>query len=179
MDVNTLSRTNVPAHWSRILIIAGSIAMAAGAIDLMEGSLVILPGSGLVALGTFLDGRERRLIAYRMWVFILIAAGVGALWGLSLIGGIGGEAGHSLWWGLLVIPYPVGWYLGIVGPGSPRWLSILGIAVGLWYIAILTMVMRGPARPGGDMGVAPIVVIGALGVLTVVGCLIRLVKRTP
>ena len=51
---------------SRILIIAGSIAMVVGAIDPLEGSLIILPGSGLVALGTFLGQSERRLIGYRL-----------------------------------------------------------------------------------------------------------------
>jgi len=71
--------------WSRILIIVGGIAMLVGAIDPMEGSLLILPGSGLVALGTHLGKGERRLITYRVWVFILVAIGVGALWGLTRI----------------------------------------------------------------------------------------------
>jgi hypothetical protein len=53
--------------------------MVVGAIDPMEGSLLILPGSGMVALGTFIAQSERRLIAYRVWVFILIAIGVGCL----------------------------------------------------------------------------------------------------
>jgi hypothetical protein len=78
--------------WSRILILVGSIAMLVGALDPMEGSVVILPGSGLVALGTFLGQNERRLIAFRVLVFILIAIGVGALWGLSWVGGIGGNS---------------------------------------------------------------------------------------
>ena len=92
---------NARSIWSRILIIVGSIAMLVGAVDPMEGSVVILPGSGLVALGTFLGQSERRLIAFRVWVFILIAIGVGALWGLSMVGGIGGSSGHSMWWGVL------------------------------------------------------------------------------
>ena len=71
---------NARRLWSRILIIVGSIAMLVGALDPMEGSVVILPGSGGVALGTFLGQSERRWIAYRVWVFILIAIGVGALW---------------------------------------------------------------------------------------------------
>jgi hypothetical protein len=40
--------------------------------------VVILAGSGLVALGAFLGQGERPLIAYRVWVFILILIGVGA-----------------------------------------------------------------------------------------------------
>jgi len=34
--------------------------------------------------------------------------GVGALWFLSSLGGIGGKSGHSIWWGLLILPYPTG-----------------------------------------------------------------------
>ena len=63
--------------WSRILIALGSLGMLVGAIDPMEGSLIILPGSLLVALGTFLGQCERRLIAYRVWIFILVAIGLG------------------------------------------------------------------------------------------------------
>jgi hypothetical protein len=48
--------------WSRILIIAGGIAMLVGALDPLEGSLIILPGSGLVALGTFLGHSEGRIV---------------------------------------------------------------------------------------------------------------------
>jgi hypothetical protein len=165
---------NARKLWSRILVIVGSIAMLAGALDPMEGSLVILPGSGLVALGTFLGQSERRLIAYRVWVFILIAIGVGALWGQSMIGGIGGNSGHSIWWGVLVLPYLIGWSMGIWGPGSPRWLLVLGIGVGLWYQAILAMVL---ARAGLQHEGAAIV-ISALGVLTIVGCISRLRNRT-
>ena len=78
--------------WPRIMVVVGGIAMLVGAIDPMEGSLLILPGSGLFAIGTFLGQSERWMIAYRVWVFVLIAIGVGALWGLSMIGGIGGSS---------------------------------------------------------------------------------------
>ena len=101
--------------WSRILIIAGFIALVVGAIDPIEGSLLILPGSGMVAFGTFIAQSERRLITYRAWVFILIAIGVGALWGLSEVGGFGGSSGLSIWWGVLILPYPLAWSMGIWG----------------------------------------------------------------
>ena len=100
---------NARSLWSRILIMVGSVAMLVGALDPMEGSLVILPGSGLVALGTFVGQSERRWIAYRMWVFILIAIGVGAMWGLTMVGGFGGNSGRSMWWGVLILPYLIGW----------------------------------------------------------------------
>ena len=152
----------------------GSIAMLVGALDPMEGSLIILPGSGLVALGTFLRQSERRLIAYRVCVFILIAIGVGAMWGLSAVGGFGGPSGRSMWWGVLILPYLIGWSMGIWGPGSPRWLLVLGIVVGLWYQAILTMVL---ARGGKHAWVGGAILISALGVLTIIGCICRLRKR--
>jgi len=157
--------------WSRILIIVGGIAMLVGAIDPMEGSLLILPGSGLLALGTYLGQRERRLIAYRVWVFILIAIGVGAAWGLTAVGGFGGTSGHSMWWGVLILPYLIGWAMGIWGPDSPRWMLWLGGVVGLWYLAILTMVLK---RPHGTMPIWPSIVVAATGVLTIGGCIYRL-----
>lgn len=160
--------------WAKILVLVGSIAMLVGAIDPMEGSLVILPGSGLVALGTFLGHSQRRLIVYRLWVFSLIAIGVGALWGLSMVGGFGGASGRSYWWGMLVLPYLIGWSMGIWGPGSPRWMLWLGIAVGLWYLTTLVMVL---ARAGLQHASAPIV-ISALGLLTIAGCILRLRHRT-
>lgn len=101
--------------WSRILVIAGSIAMLIGAVDPLEGSLIILPGSGMVALGTLLGKGRHRILLYWMWVFILIAIGVGAMWVLSAFGGIGGTTGHSMWLGVLVLPYPIGWIMGFAG----------------------------------------------------------------
>lgn len=152
--------------------------MLVGALDPMEGSVVILPGSGLVALGAFLGHSERRLIAYRVGVFILIVIGVGAMWGLSWVGGFGGPSGRSMWWGMLILPYLIGWSMGIWGPGSPRWLLLLGIVVGLWYLAILAMVLKGSGGHHGAMSTLPGIVIGTIGVLTIGGCISRLTKRT-
>jgi len=105
-------KTRVP--WPRILVIAGGIAMLAGIVDPLEGSVIILAGSGLVTLGTFLAIPGRRLLVYWICVFILIAVGVGAMFGLSAIGGFGGTTGRSMWWGLPILPYPVGWIMGMV-----------------------------------------------------------------
>lgn len=148
--------------------------MLIGALDPMEGSLLILPGSGLVAVGTFLGQGERRLVAYRVWVFVLISLGVGALWGLSSVGGFGGKSGRSMWWGLLIMPYLVGWVMAVWGPGFPRWFRILGIGVGLWYLAILTMVA---ARAGLQQAGAALV-IGFLGVVTIAGSVYRIAFPT-
>jgi uncharacterized membrane protein len=44
-----------------------------------------------------------------------MAVGVGAMVALSVAGGIGGKSGHSMWWGVLILPYPVGWLMALVG----------------------------------------------------------------
>jgi hypothetical protein len=168
---------NARRLWSRILIIVGSIGMLVGAIDPMEGSLLILPGSGLVALGTFLGQDERRLIVYRVWVFVLIAIGVGALFGLSGIGGFGGSSGHSNWWGVLVLPYLIGWSMGIWGPASPRWVLLLGICVGLWYLVLCGMILRNSVPHYWEGSNLPAIVIAAFGLLTIGGCIVRMSKR--
>ena len=165
---------NALTLWSRILFIAGSIAMLVGALDPMEGSVIILPGSGLVALGTFLGQSERQWIAYRVGVFILIAIGVGAMWGLTIVGGFGGNSGRSMWWGLLTLPYLIGWSMGIWGPGSPRWLLVLGIVVGVLYQAILAIVLT----RGMKHGLLGAIVLSVLGVVTIIGCISRLRTRT-
>ncbi|MDI6784701.1 MAG: hypothetical protein QME64_11495 [bacterium] len=99
--------------WSQILVIVGFIAMLIGVLDPLEGSFIILPGSGLVALGAFLGKSRYRILLN--WAFILIAVGVGAMIVISMFGGIGGNTGRSLWWGLVILPYPIGWFMGIIG----------------------------------------------------------------
>lgn len=99
-------------RWSRILFIAGTVAMVLGALDPLEGSLVVLAGSASVALGAFLshshDGRMLR------FAFLLVLIGVSWMWALSAVGGFGGSTGRSMWWALTILPYPVGWLLGLV-----------------------------------------------------------------
>jgi hypothetical protein len=87
--------------------------MLVGAIDPLEGSFVILPASGVVALGGFLGKSRYRKVLYA--AFILIAAGFGAMIIMTMMGGIGGRTGRSMWWGLLCLPYPIGWVVGLVG----------------------------------------------------------------
>ena len=98
---------------TRVLLVVGVIGLLIGAIDPLEGSLVILPGSGLVALAATLGKSRYRTLLVTS--FILVAGGVAALWALSAVGGIGGETGRSMGWGLVMAPYPVGWLMGIVG----------------------------------------------------------------
>lgn len=105
-------------RWPRLLVIVGLVAMVLGALDPLEGSLVILAGAGLAALGAWLGNSLHRMLVY--WSFALVAVGVGALWGLSAVGGFGGKTGRSNWWGLVLLPYPVGWILGLLGANRIR-----------------------------------------------------------
>jgi hypothetical protein len=85
-----------------------------------------------------------------------------------------------MWWGVLILPYLIGWSMGIWGPGSPRWLLWLGIVVGLWYLVLLAMVLKTSGRHHGAMSGAMSampVIIAAIGVLTIGGCISRLRKR--
>lgn len=166
----TKATGNARSLSSRILTTVGGIGMVVGGIDPLEGSILIFAGSGLMALGAFLGQSERRFITYRLWVFILIAIGLGAVVGLSMVGGFGGSSGRSMWWGVLVLPYLIGWSMGIWGPGSARWLLWLGIGVGLWYVAIFVMSLtQGRLQHAGAM-----IVFATLGVLTIGGCVNRL-----
>lgn len=114
--------------WARILVTLGGIAMLLGTVDPLEGSLLILPGSGLIVLGTFMGRSQRSVIRYWLWVFGLIAVGVTAMFVLSAFGGIGGKSGHSMWWGVLMLPYPVGWFMALVGAvlALVRWFRFSG-----------------------------------------------------
>ena len=97
---------------SRWLVIVGLVLMVLGALDPLEGSVVIFGGSILAAVGAF-----RSRTRYRLPVIasVLIAVGVGALFGMSALGGVGGNTGRSIWWLLLCTPYAIGWILGLVG----------------------------------------------------------------
>lgn len=163
---------NDRSRWSRRLLIVGSLAMPVGAIDPLEGSGLILLGSAALLAGTLVSREERRWIAYRTWAFVLVAAGVAALWGLSSVGGFGGPSGRSIWWGMLILPYPVGWSLGVWGPGAPRLGLWLGLGVGLWYLVLSGMIWS-----GADGTNAVSLVIGAVGAVTLTGCLVRLGRR--
>lgn len=99
--------------WSHVLVAVGLVGMLVGAIDPLEGSFVILPASALTALGAWLGGSRYRMLLGS--AFVLIALGVGAMALLSMWGGVGGRSSHSAWWLLVVLPYPVGWILGLVG----------------------------------------------------------------
>jgi len=87
--------------------------MLVGAVDPLEGSLVILAGIAIVTVGALLSKSPHR--RWLSWSFVLVAVGVAAIWGLSAVGGFGGRTGRSYLWGLTLLPYPVGWIMGLVG----------------------------------------------------------------
>jgi hypothetical protein len=99
---------------AQVLVLLGFSAMIGGMIDPLEGSLVILAGLAFVTIGAALThSRHMRLLIFSL---VFVAAGVAALWGLSAVGGFGGTtSGRSIWWGLLLLPYPLGWITGVVG----------------------------------------------------------------
>jgi hypothetical protein len=104
---------NAQGFWSRLLIIVGLAGMLGGAIDPLEGSFIILPCVGLAALGAVIGkSRQRMLLCFS---FVLVALGVAAMVVLSWLGGIGGNSGNSMWWGVFILPYPVGWFMGLIG----------------------------------------------------------------
>ena len=98
---------------SRALVIAGLVLMLAGALDPLEGSVVILGGSVLAAAGAFFARNRRHRL--QVTASVLIAVGVAALFGLSAVGGAGGNTGRSMWWLAIGVSYPVGWMIGLVG----------------------------------------------------------------
>jgi len=156
--------------WLQWMIALGYAAMLLGALDPMEGSVVILAGAALMALGTYLDPEERSRLRPRLYVLVLIALGVGSLWGLTYLGGVGGTSGRSMWWGTAILPYLAGWSWGTWAKGTPRWVSWAGALAGMFFIAIPFLAMRA----GRAQFVAILVVVGVTGLVTVVGCVRRL-----
>ena len=101
------------SRWSRPLHILGAIALVVGALDPLEGSIVVVVGSALLLASEFSQDAARRHPGFWTTVFVLVAVGVTAMFSLSSVGGIGGNSGRSMWWGILILPYPAGWLLGI------------------------------------------------------------------
>jgi hypothetical protein len=98
--------------WSRVIYIIGVIALIIGVLDPLEGSVVITSGSALVALSTFIT-RDRHWKIFLL-SFIMILTGVFFLFYLSSLGGFGGTSKLSWWWGLLILPYVLGWLASII-----------------------------------------------------------------
>jgi hypothetical protein len=100
------------AKWIRILYLIGVIALIIGILDPLEGSVVIASGSALVALATYLTHDRHWKIFFMSLIMIVI--GVFFLFYFSSLGGFGGKSTLSWWWGILILPYPLGWILSII-----------------------------------------------------------------
>ena len=100
-------------RWSHRMLWAGTAALVLGAVDPLEGSLVVVAGAGAVMVAAHLGHLRAR---HRLdWGAALATLGVAVLWGFSAVGGIGASTGHSYWWLLLMLPYPIGWLLSLSG----------------------------------------------------------------
>jgi hypothetical protein len=100
------------AKWTRAIFFFGVVALIIGAIDPLEGSIVIAAGSALMVISAYLKGDRHRKIF--MLSLIMIVFGAFFLFYLSSLGGFGGESTLSEWWGILILPYPLGWLISIV-----------------------------------------------------------------
>lgn len=100
------------AKWTRIIYIVGVIALIIGAIDPLEGSVVIIVGSALLALSAYAKSDRHTKIFTASLLMIVI--GVAFLFYFSSLGGFGGTSTLSWWWGLLILPFPIGWLIIII-----------------------------------------------------------------
>ena len=90
----------------------GIILFCIGTLDPMEGSLLIVPASIIIAMASYLQHKKY----FKIFLInaIMIFIGVFFLWFLSSLGGFGGNSKLSIWWGLTLIPYPLGWLLNVI-----------------------------------------------------------------
>lgn len=100
------------AKWTRVIYIVGVVALIIGAIDPLEGSLLIIAGSALLALSAYVNNdRHSKIFTIAL---IMIVIGVFFMFYFSSIGGFGETSALSWWWGLLILPFPIGWITIIV-----------------------------------------------------------------
>ena len=100
------------AKWTRVIYIVGVVALIIGAIDPLEGSVLIIVGSASLALSAYLNNDRHSKIFTTSLIMIVI--GVFFMFYFSSIGGFGGTSKLSWWWGLLILPFPIGWITIIV-----------------------------------------------------------------
>jgi hypothetical protein len=98
---------------------------------------------------------------------------------------VGAEHGRGFWgqvWTLNVVGSADStlsdWVVdGYLGTGVARWLLLLGFVVGLWYVTLMGIVLHHSAGRHGAASALPGVVIGTIGVVTIVGCITAFVRR--
>jgi formylglycine-generating enzyme len=117
-------RTNIPYRALRVFILLALFVgtlfalVAKEAIEPLDfGLMVVLPGIGMGLLGLFLIKGRRGIILYWVWTLILIAGSTIMVILLLTAGRIGGHMLRraAVWAELLVIPYAVGYLMGLIG----------------------------------------------------------------
>jgi hypothetical protein len=104
---------NALSPLSAMLIGAGLAGMLVGALDPLEGCFFVLPSVAVAAAGAWLSRSRHRTLLY--CATVLVAIGVAAMVVFTKLGGLGGNSGNSIWWAITILPYPIGWLLGLVG----------------------------------------------------------------
>ncbi len=94
-----------------IIFIIGVVTFLLGILDPLEGSVVICFGAVLISISSFF--KKETFFKWFLIATLLVLFGVIALFVVSSFGGLGKDA-LSPWWGLVLIPYPVGWIMGVV-----------------------------------------------------------------
>lgn len=167
------SRMNAREKSVRMLTIIGGICVLVGGFDPLEGSIAIAAGSVLLAVAAHLGAAELSLRRARYAICMAVLIGVGALWALSFLGGVGGNSGRPMAWLALVLPMPVGWSLSLWIPGTPRWLTWAGVVGGAWYL-LLPAVIAWKARTNPNISWPLLEGLALLGAATIGACVWRL-----
>ncbi|MBC2838303.1 hypothetical protein [Robiginitalea sp. SC105] len=91
---------------------AGLFLAMAGVLFPIWGAPLVLGGSALLMATTrrFGDPHARW---YRV-AFLMICLGVLSLWTRFILSGFDAEAALANGWGMLVLPYPLGWFLILI-----------------------------------------------------------------
>jgi hypothetical protein len=98
---------------SRWLPVIGLAVTLLAAIDPLEGFPVVLLGGVLLVMTAVQEkSAHTRLIVAGL---VVAALGCAVMVVLSLMGGVGGGTGRSLWWLAFVAPYPIGVIAFVVG----------------------------------------------------------------
>ncbi len=96
---------------TKTLRIAGIVCLFLGAIDPLEASLLILLGSCLYTMAMYLRIHEKRF--FFLICSLMMGSGIFFMFLFSWLGGIGGKSDYSLWWGILILPYPIAWLITV------------------------------------------------------------------
>ena len=99
-------------RWTFGLAVAGLAGLVLSALDPLEGAIVSVISAIVLAVSAHMA--HGRLRSPLLWAAAMIAAGFAVMVGFSQLGGIGGNSGRSIWLALFILPYPVGWLMGVV-----------------------------------------------------------------